>query len=117
MATLGLLRCTQASQCSGFSCRGPRALSVRASVVVAQTQLLQACGIFPNQGSNLCPPTGQSILNHWTTRKSLEFNFQDTSQGYLLEIRVLRFSEGCFHFEKNFQIPVLLCWVQRLATL
>ena len=100
-----LLSWTTGSKCEGFSSCGP------------QTQLLQACGIFPNQGSNLCPPTGQSILNHWTTRKSLEFNFQDTSQGYLLEIRVLRFSEGCFHFEKNFQIPVLLCWVQRLATL
>ena len=30
---------------------------------------LRACGIFLEQGSNLCPLHWQEILNHWTTRE------------------------------------------------
>ena len=29
----------------------------------------EACGISPDQGSNLCPHIGRRILNHWTTRE------------------------------------------------
>ena len=46
----------QASHCSGFSYCGARALGTRASVVVARgLSCSVACGIFPGQGSNLCP--------------------------------------------------------------
>ena len=34
-----------------------------------------ACGILPNQESNLCPPPRRQILNHWTTREVLNFIF------------------------------------------
>ena len=57
-----------ASHCCGFSCCGARALGTRASVVVARGlesagsvfvahgfSCSMACGIFPGQGSNLCP--------------------------------------------------------------
>ena len=45
-----------ASHCSGFSCCGARTLGARASVVVAHgLSCSAACGIFPDQGSNLCP--------------------------------------------------------------
>ena len=64
-----------ASHCGGFSCCRARALGMRASVVAAcelsscgswalehrlsscgaWAQLLPACGIFPDQGSNPCP--------------------------------------------------------------
>ena len=57
MATLGLLRCTQASQCSGFSCRGPRALSVRASVVVAhRLSCSRHVGSSPTRDQTCVPP-------------------------------------------------------------
>ena len=63
------LRCgAWASHCGGFSCCGARALGTRASVVVARglqstgsvvvvhgLSCSAACGIFPDQGSNLCP--------------------------------------------------------------
>ena len=53
-ATLGCR--VRASHCGGFSCCKARALSVRASVVVAHgLSCSAACGIFPDQGSNLCP--------------------------------------------------------------
>ena len=32
---------------------------------------LVACGIFPDQGSNLCPLNGRWTLNHQTTREVL----------------------------------------------
>ena len=45
-----------ASLCSGFSCCRAQALGVQASVVVAHgLSCSVACGIFPDQGSNLCP--------------------------------------------------------------
>ena len=44
------------SYCGGFSCCGARALgSVDSAVVVQKLSLPKACGIFPNQGSNLYP--------------------------------------------------------------
>ena len=51
------LRCSAwASHCSGFSCCGAWALGARASVVVAHgLSCSVACGILPDQGSNLCP--------------------------------------------------------------
>lgn len=46
-------------------------LPLRWPLVVQGLQLLQACGIFPDQGSNLCLCIGrQTLLNHWTSRKS-----------------------------------------------
>ena len=34
--------------------------------------LVAACGIFPDQGSNLCPLHWQWILTHWATREDLD---------------------------------------------
>lgn len=125
MATLGLHRCTQASHCSGFSGCGPRDLSARASGAVArrlscsgpQTQLLQGMWDIPQPGIK---PGSPALAGGFPTTglpgSPFGLIFKDTSQGYLLEIRVLRFSEGCFHFEKNFQTPVILRWVQRLVS-
>ena len=58
----------RASHCHGFSCCGAQALGARASVVVAHglwsagsvvvahgRSYSAACGIFMDQGSNLCP--------------------------------------------------------------
>ena len=40
------------------------------SVIVAHgPSCPKACGIFPDQGSNLCPLTGRRILSHQTARK------------------------------------------------
>ena len=40
-----------------------------ASVVVAhRLSYSEACGIFPDQGLNLCPLHWQAILNQWTMR-------------------------------------------------
>ena len=49
----------QASHCGGFSCCRAQALGCTGSVVVAlEISCLEARGIFPHQGSNLC-------LLHW----------------------------------------------------
>ena len=48
---------TQVSHCGVFSCCG------------AQTQ--ETCGIFPDQGLNLCPQYWQVNCYHWTTREAL----------------------------------------------
>ena len=58
----------RASHCSGFSCCRAQALGMQASVVAARglqsagsvvvahgLSCSTACGIFPDQGSNLCP--------------------------------------------------------------
>ena len=59
LTALGLHCGAWASQCGGFSCYGARALGAWASVVVARVLSCPAvCGIFPDQGSNLCP-------RHW----------------------------------------------------
>ena len=63
LAALGLHCCAWASHCGGFSCCGARPLGAWASVVVAVGSVVvahglscsAACGIFPDQGSNLCP--------------------------------------------------------------
>ena len=60
--------CAQASHCGGFSCCGAQALGARASVVMARglwsassvvvahgLSSSAACGIFSDQGLNLCP--------------------------------------------------------------
>ena len=49
------LQCTP-SHCGGFSCWGAWALGSRDSVVVAHgLSWSEACGIVPDQASNLCP--------------------------------------------------------------
>ena len=58
LAALGLRCGAQASHCGGFSCCGPWALGARASEVAAHGLSscgMRACGIFLDQGSNLCP--------------------------------------------------------------
>ena len=46
----------RASRCSGFSCFGARALEGAGSVLVAhRLTCSEACGIFLDQGLNLCP--------------------------------------------------------------
>ena len=52
-----------ASHCGGFSCCRAQALGARASVVSTHGSVVvvyglicaMTCGIFPDQGSNLCP--------------------------------------------------------------
>ena len=54
---------------------------VQASVVVAHgPHCLLACGIFPDQESNPCPPHCRWILIHWTTRKSIKWGESCTDQ-------------------------------------
>ena len=36
-----------------------------------------ACGIFSDQGLNLCPLHWQVNINHWATREVLTFNLVD----------------------------------------
>ena len=56
LAELGLCCYARASHCGGFSCCRAQALVMRASIVVAhELNCSVACGIFPDQGSNLCP--------------------------------------------------------------
>ena len=51
-----LLQCTGSSS-AGFSCCGAQVLGVQASLVVAhRLSCSMVCAIYPNQGSNLCPP-------------------------------------------------------------
>ena len=75
-----LCRGAQASCCSGFSCRGARALGALSLVVAAcgpwrvgtvavahRLSCSLACGIFPDQGSNPCPlcwEVGSYPLSH-----------------------------------------------------
>ena len=55
---------------------GAQALGTQTSVAAARglrrCGCLVACGIFPDQGSNLCPLHWQADLNHWTTRGVLK---------------------------------------------
>ena len=62
--------------CSGSCCRA-RALGTWASVVVVHgLSCSVACGIFLDQGSNLCPLVGRQILNHCTTREVPDIHFK-----------------------------------------
>ena len=46
----------QASRCSGLSCQGAQALDTRALVFAPRGLICPtACGVFLEQGSNLCP--------------------------------------------------------------
>ena len=56
-----------ASLCSGFSCCGAQA-RVGPVVVACGLSCSIACGIFLDQGSNLCPLIDRQILMHCTTR-------------------------------------------------
>ena len=59
----------RASHRSGFSCV-ERAFGTRALIVMAHgISCSTACGIFLDQGSNVCPLITRWILNHWTTRE------------------------------------------------
>ena len=53
--------CARASHCNGFSSCGAQALCAQASSVkMHEFSCSEACGIFPDQGSNLCPLHWQS---------------------------------------------------------
>ena len=56
---------------------GAQALSSAwaSGVVVQGLRCPPACGIFPDQGLNLCPCIGRWNPNHWTTREVLGFVF------------------------------------------
>ena len=87
MAVLDLRFCARAFSSCGkwgplfIAVRGP--LTIAASLVAEhrlQTRRLsncgsRACGIFPDQGSNICPCTGRQILNHCATREALRHLF------------------------------------------
>ena len=52
----------QASQCGDISCFRARAIGLRVSIaVVPGLSRSVACGIFPEQGSNLCPLAGRFL--------------------------------------------------------
>ena len=55
------------SPCS--CCRAQAQESAASAVAVHGLSRPEACGISPDQGSNLCPRIGRRILNHWTTRE------------------------------------------------
>ena len=58
---LGLLCGVRASHCSGFPC-GAQAVGTRAPGVVGYRPCCSdACGIFPDQGLNLCPLHWQAL--------------------------------------------------------
>ena len=65
------------SRCMGLSLSRPLLLRstgsrCAGSVIVAHgPSCSMACGIFPDQGSNLCPRIGRQILNHCATREAL----------------------------------------------
>jgi len=60
------------SGCGGFSCCRAQALGLLGSVVAAQGLSCHlAGGIFPDEGSNLCPLHRQAMLNRWTAREVL----------------------------------------------
>ena len=66
----------QASHCGGFSCCGAQALGMQASVVVARgLSCSAACGIFPDQGLNLCPLHWQADSQPLRHHGSPPFNF------------------------------------------
>ena len=69
------------SHCSGFSCCGPQAQGMRSSVVVAQVlSCSEACGIFPDQESNLCCPLHEQLdsylLHHQGSSSTLKFEWK-----------------------------------------
>ena len=61
---------TRAPHCGGCSCCSDRALGLRLFLVRHGLSCPAACGIFLDQGSNLCPLHWQVVLNHWTTREA-----------------------------------------------
>ena len=64
------------SHCSGFSCCGLQSLGCAGSVAVTnRLSCSLACGIFPDQGSNLFPCTGRCILNTQPPRKTKDSYF------------------------------------------
>ena len=88
----------QASHCSGFSFCGAGALG-RPAFSSCGSQALEhrlsnwglscsaACGIFPDQGLNLCPCLGRQITIHCTTRRVTNFIFD-----FVYLLRVLHLS-------------------------
>ena len=63
LAVLGLCYCmwalsscgVRAPHCSGFSSCGAQSVGTGSVAVVPWRSYSVACGIFPDQGSNLCP--------------------------------------------------------------
>ena len=91
------------SHCGGFSCCRARALGTQASVVVVhRLSCSVACGIFPDQGLNLCPL-------HWLA-DSYPLCHQGSPDFFLIEVLLMP--------RKNMRTRVLhpIC-VGRLETL
>ena len=61
----------QPSCCGGFSCCGAQAVGAGSAVVVQKLSCSEACAIFLEGESNLCPWIGRWIPNHWITVKVL----------------------------------------------
>ena len=76
-STLQRLLCSQSvgsstrrlSRCSLWAPEEP------VSAAVCRLSCASTCGIFPNQGLNLCPLNWQIILSHWTTRELQNINY------------------------------------------
>ena len=77
LLTAVLASCSQSvgsSACLLSSC-SLWALEEPVSAVVCTLSCSSACGIFPDQGLNLCPLNWQKILSHWTTREVQNINY------------------------------------------
>lgn len=76
--------CAQVSHCGFFSCCRTWALGLMGSIVVAhELSCSVACGIFLNQGSNLCPPAlAGRFLTTGPPEKSVFKNYLFGSIGF-----------------------------------
>ena len=64
------------------------------AVVAHRLSCSTTCGIFPDQGSNLCPLHWQWILNHWTTGKSLKHQIFDIKELSVWGLIMILVSQG-----------------------
>ena len=114
----GLLFIAQASYCSGFSRREAQALGTQPSVATARRlqsagsvvahwlSCFTACGIFMDQGLNLCP-------QHWRA-DSLPLSHQESPKGDVFSqipfLSLLRWSCGFCSLLIRYMIPVSYGW-------
>ena len=65
----------QASHSGGLPCCRAQTLGHAGSVAVVHgLSCPKVCGIFPDQGSNFVPSIDRWVLNHWITRKVLNWH-------------------------------------------
>ena len=118
----------RASHCCGFSCYRACALGHGGSSSYWLTGLVALkWGIFPDQGSTLCPCIGGQIHNHWTSREVSPFLFVTFLLAFLKKYKFIYFNWGlitlqyCIGFaihqhESATGVPVsfINCWYTTL---